>query len=177
MKYFLSNNWILDIQKNSIHEKKNERFFYKRSNHSHFFLLPLQVTAKCALSQQCFHNNFFLFILASTVLSPPHATIEKQFLLSDGRIALEARLDRAVYAHGDSITVDVNVTNNSSKSVKRIEVNEDAPTHTHTNPCISSHNVLFVIIHSHLYLYVTWIYFIFKHKSIKFDRIKPWNFN
>ena len=48
--------------------------------------------------------------------------VEKQFLLSDGRVRLEANLDRAVYTHGDSITVHVNVTNNSSKSVKRIEV-------------------------------------------------------
>lgn len=52
----------------------------------------------------------------------PHAAVEKPFLLSDGRVGLEARLDRAIYAHGDSITVHVNVNNNSSKSVRRIKV-------------------------------------------------------
>ncbi|XP_012145943.1 phosrestin-2 [Megachile rotundata] len=52
----------------------------------------------------------------------PHAAVEKPFLLSDGRVGLEAKLDRAIYAHGDSITVQVNVNNNSSKSVRRIKV-------------------------------------------------------
>ncbi|XP_014476643.1 PREDICTED: arrestin homolog [Dinoponera quadriceps] len=52
----------------------------------------------------------------------PHAAVEKPFLLSDGRVGLEAKLDRAIYAHGDSITVHVYVSNNSSKSVRRIKV-------------------------------------------------------
>ncbi|XP_050473603.1 phosrestin-2-like isoform X5 [Bombus huntii] len=52
----------------------------------------------------------------------PHAAVEKPFLLSDGRVGLEARLDRAIYAHGDPITVHVNVNNNSSKTVRRIKV-------------------------------------------------------
>ncbi|XP_029037103.1 phosrestin-2-like isoform X2 [Osmia bicornis bicornis] len=52
----------------------------------------------------------------------PHAAVEKPFLLSDGRVGLEAKLDRAIYAHGDSIAVHVNVNNNSSKSVRRIKV-------------------------------------------------------
>ncbi|KAK2586346.1 hypothetical protein KPH14_010638 [Odynerus spinipes] len=54
-------------------------------------------------------------------IAGPHAAIEKPFLLSDGRVGLEAKLDQAIYAHGDSITVHVNVTNNSSKSVRRIK--------------------------------------------------------
>ncbi|RLU26039.1 hypothetical protein DMN91_002202 [Ooceraea biroi] len=52
----------------------------------------------------------------------PHAAVEKPFLLSDGRVGLDAGLDRAIYAHGDSINVHVNVNNNSSKSVRRIKV-------------------------------------------------------
>ncbi|KOX68836.1 Phosrestin-2 [Melipona quadrifasciata] len=52
----------------------------------------------------------------------PHAAVEKPFLLSDGRVSLEARLDQAFYAHGDSITVHVNINNNSSKTVRRIKV-------------------------------------------------------
>lgn len=52
----------------------------------------------------------------------PHAAVEKPFLLSGGAVRLEARLDRAIYAHGDSITVHVSVTNDSHKSVKRVQV-------------------------------------------------------
>lgn len=52
----------------------------------------------------------------------PHAAVEKPFLLSDGRVGLEAKLDRAIYAHGESITVHVYVSNNSNKSVRRIKV-------------------------------------------------------
>ncbi|XP_015182749.1 PREDICTED: arrestin homolog isoform X2 [Polistes dominula] len=52
----------------------------------------------------------------------PQAAIEKPFLLSDGHVGLEARLDRAIYTHDDSITVHVNVNNNSSKSIRRIKV-------------------------------------------------------
>ncbi|XP_011637907.1 phosrestin-2-like isoform X1 [Pogonomyrmex barbatus] len=52
----------------------------------------------------------------------PHAAVEKPFLLSDGRVRLEAKLDHAIYEHGDSINVHVHVSNNSSKSVRRIKV-------------------------------------------------------
>ncbi|XP_077265752.1 phosrestin-2 [Temnothorax americanus] len=52
----------------------------------------------------------------------PHAAVEKPFLLSDGRVRLEAGLDHSIYEHGDSINVHVNVSNNSSKSVRRIKV-------------------------------------------------------
>lgn len=65
-------------------------------------------------------NRNFVSIFAENV--GPHAIVEKPFLLSDGRIGLEARLDRAIYAHGDSIIVHINVSNNSSKSVRRIKV-------------------------------------------------------
>ncbi|XP_046615319.1 arrestin homolog [Neodiprion virginianus] len=61
-------------------------------------------------------------IIEQDELTPPHAAVEKPFLLSDGRVGLEARLDRAIYSHGDSIFVHVNVNNNSSKSVRRIKV-------------------------------------------------------
>ncbi|KYN30450.1 Arrestin, lateral eye [Trachymyrmex septentrionalis] len=38
----------------------------------------------------------------------PHAAVEKPFLLSDGRVRLEAGLDHAIYEHGDLINVHVN---------------------------------------------------------------------
>ena len=53
---------------------------------------------------------------------PPHAAVEKPFLLSDGRVELEASLDKAVYSHGEPILVNTAVHNNSSKTVRRIKV-------------------------------------------------------
>ncbi|XP_031334631.1 phosrestin-1-like [Photinus pyralis] len=53
---------------------------------------------------------------------PPHAVVEKPFLLSDGRIELEASLDKAIYSHGEEIEITLQVRNLSSKTVKRIKV-------------------------------------------------------
>lgn len=53
---------------------------------------------------------------------PPHAAVEKPFLLSDGRVELEASLDKSIYSHGEPILVNMAVHNNSSKTVRRIKV-------------------------------------------------------
>lgn len=52
----------------------------------------------------------------------PRAAVNKPFLLSDGRVTLEAALDRAIYSHGEQMQVHVAVHNNSSKTVRRIKV-------------------------------------------------------
>lgn len=52
----------------------------------------------------------------------PHAAVDKPFLLSDGRVSLEASLDKAIYSHGEPVQVHVCVHNNSSKTVRRIKV-------------------------------------------------------
>ncbi|XP_034950694.1 arrestin homolog [Chelonus insularis] len=52
----------------------------------------------------------------------PHAVVQKEFLLNGGSIRLEAHLDRANYAHGDTIQVHVSISNDSHKSVRRIQV-------------------------------------------------------
>ncbi|GLH11459.1 Phosrestin-2 [Gryllus bimaculatus] len=52
---------------------------------------------------------------------PPHASAAKPFLLSDGKVELEASLDRAGYCHGDTVSVHVAVANNSNKTVRRIK--------------------------------------------------------
>ncbi|XP_026324016.1 beta-arrestin-1-like [Hyposmocoma kahamanoa] len=54
-------------------------------------------------------------------LPPPRAAVEKPFLLSDGRVELEAWLDKATYSHGESISVSIVVANHSSKTVRRIK--------------------------------------------------------
>jgi hypothetical protein len=53
---------------------------------------------------------------------PPHAAVNKPFLLSDGRVELEASLDKAVYGHGEPILVNTAVHNNSGKTVRKIKV-------------------------------------------------------
>lgn len=52
----------------------------------------------------------------------PQATSEKPFLLSDGKVTLEANLDKAIYTHGDPIHVNISVKNTSKKAVRRIKV-------------------------------------------------------
>lgn len=52
----------------------------------------------------------------------PQATSEKPFLLSDGKVTLEANLDKAIYTHGDPIHVSISVRNTSKKAVRRIKV-------------------------------------------------------
>jgi len=55
-------------------------------------------------------------------LDPPRAAVDKPFLLSEGRVELEASLDKATYHHGEPILVTVTVNNNSGKTVRRIKV-------------------------------------------------------
>uniref|UniRef100_A0A8C3HHG8 Arrestin beta 2 n=1 Tax=Chrysemys picta bellii TaxID=8478 RepID=A0A8C3HHG8_CHRPI len=52
----------------------------------------------------------------------PMAETTRHFLMSDRSLHLEASLDKELYYHGEPISVNVHVTNNSSKSVKKIKV-------------------------------------------------------
>jgi Arrestin (or S-antigen), C-terminal domain len=54
--------------------------------------------------------------------SPPRANIEKSFMLSDGRVRLEAVLDRAHYRQGEPVHVKLSIHNHSRKTVRRIKV-------------------------------------------------------
>lgn len=56
--------------------------------------------------------------------NPPHAILTKQFLLSDGKVKLEALLDKAAYAHGDSIEVTVSILNDSKKYIRGLKVSK-----------------------------------------------------
>ncbi|XP_046986348.1 arrestin-C-like [Schistocerca americana] len=60
---------------------------------------------------------------ASLPSEPPAGDAFKPFfLLSEGRVELRAALDRAAYCHGDEVRVHVAVTNDSSRTVRRIKV-------------------------------------------------------
>uniref|UniRef100_A0AAQ4RMD3 Arrestin C-terminal-like domain-containing protein n=1 Tax=Gasterosteus aculeatus aculeatus TaxID=481459 RepID=A0AAQ4RMD3_GASAC len=52
----------------------------------------------------------------------PMAETSRSFLMSDRSLHLEASLDKELYYHGEPISVNVHVTNNSTKSVKRVKV-------------------------------------------------------
>ncbi|KAF7647686.1 hypothetical protein LDENG_00168320 [Lucifuga dentata] len=46
----------------------------------------------------------------------------RSFLMSDRTLRLEASLDKELYYHGEPISVNVHVTNNSTKTVKRVKI-------------------------------------------------------
>ena len=54
--------------------------------------------------------------------TPPQAFAEKHFLLSDGKLKLEASLNKKVYYHGDPVLVNLLLQNNSNKTVRRLKV-------------------------------------------------------
>uniref|UniRef100_A0A9J8BH33 Arrestin, beta 2a n=1 Tax=Cyprinus carpio carpio TaxID=630221 RepID=A0A9J8BH33_CYPCA len=52
----------------------------------------------------------------------PMVEMTRSFLMSDRSLHLEASLDKELYYHGEPISVNVHVTNNSTKTVKRIDI-------------------------------------------------------
>lgn len=51
----------------------------------------------------------------------PSSLVSKGFTFSQGKINLEATLDREIYYHGEKISANIVVTNNSRKTVKSIK--------------------------------------------------------
>ncbi|KAJ0006491.1 hypothetical protein NQD34_013764 [Periophthalmus magnuspinnatus] len=52
----------------------------------------------------------------------PMVETSRNFLMSDRSLHLEASLDKELYYHGEPININVHVTNNSTKTVKKIKV-------------------------------------------------------
>ncbi|TPP61070.1 Beta arrestin 1 [Fasciola gigantica] len=52
----------------------------------------------------------------------PSAVVVKDFIMSPGSLRLEVSLDKEKYYHGESISVNVLVDNNSNKTVKKIKL-------------------------------------------------------
>lgn len=52
----------------------------------------------------------------------PTAETTRQFLMSDKPLHLEASLDKEIYYHGEPISVNVHVTNNTNKTVKKMKI-------------------------------------------------------
>jgi arrestin-2 len=51
----------------------------------------------------------------------PSSLVSKGFTFSQGKINLEVTLDREIYYHGEKISANIVVTNNSRKTVKSIK--------------------------------------------------------
>ncbi|XP_032888145.1 S-arrestin-like [Amblyraja radiata] len=58
----------------------------------------------------------------------PSAHISKHFIMSDHPLQLMASLNKEIYYHGDPISINVQVTNNTSKHVKSIKVTVEQTT-------------------------------------------------
>ncbi|KAH8267284.1 hypothetical protein KR018_002231, partial [Drosophila ironensis] len=52
----------------------------------------------------------------------PSIEVSKEFLMKPNKIHLEASLDKELYHHGEKISVNVHVANNSNRTVKKIKV-------------------------------------------------------
>lgn len=52
----------------------------------------------------------------------PSIEVSKEFMMKPNKIHLEASLDKELYHHGESISVNVHVANNSNRTVKKIKV-------------------------------------------------------
>lgn len=53
--------------------------------------------------------------------SQPCTIVRKDFLLSPGELELEVTLDKQLYFHGERVSVNIVVRNNSNKVVKKVK--------------------------------------------------------
>lgn len=52
----------------------------------------------------------------------PSVEVSKEFMMSPNKLHLECSLDKELYYHGETISVNVHIQNNSNKAVKKIKV-------------------------------------------------------
>ncbi|KAM5171779.1 beta-arrestin-2-like [Mantella aurantiaca] len=89
-----------------------------------------EIRAFCAKSmeEKMHKRNSVRLVIRKVQFAPekagpqPVAETTRNFLMSDRSLHLEASLDKELYYHGEPINVNVHVTNNSSKTVKRVKV-------------------------------------------------------
>ncbi|XP_034139777.1 uncharacterized protein LOC117590866 [Drosophila guanche] len=63
--------------------------------------------------------------IGSITLGPdggPQGTVDKPFLLHDGRVGLKASLDKGWYTHGEEVNVTIEIRNDSRKTVRKVRV-------------------------------------------------------
>ena len=52
----------------------------------------------------------------------PSIEVSKEFMMSPSKLHMECSLDKEMYYHGEKISVNVHIQNNSNKPVKKIKV-------------------------------------------------------
>jgi len=52
----------------------------------------------------------------------PTSEVQQDFILSNNPITLEATLDKELYYHGETLNVNVQITNNSNRAVRKIKI-------------------------------------------------------
>uniref|UniRef100_A0A1A9W2T1 Arrestin C-terminal-like domain-containing protein n=1 Tax=Glossina brevipalpis TaxID=37001 RepID=A0A1A9W2T1_9MUSC len=58
----------------------------------------------------------------SKVGEQPSIEVSKEFMMKPNKIHLEASLDKELYHHGEKISINVHIANNSNRTVKKIKV-------------------------------------------------------
>ncbi|XP_028911187.1 beta-arrestin-2 [Ornithorhynchus anatinus] len=92
--------------------------------------VDFEIRAFCAKSaeEKIHKRNSVRLVIRKVQFAPekpgpqPTAETSRHFLMSDRSLHLEASLDKELYYHGEPLSVNVHVTNNSTKTVKKIKV-------------------------------------------------------
>lgn len=92
--------------------------------------VDFEVKAFCAENQdeKIHKRNSVRLVIRKVQFAPekpgpqPSAETTRLFLMSDKPLHLEASLDKQVYYHGEPISVNVHVTNNTNKTVRRMKI-------------------------------------------------------
>uniref|UniRef100_A0AAY4B1Z3 Beta-arrestin-1 n=1 Tax=Denticeps clupeoides TaxID=299321 RepID=A0AAY4B1Z3_9TELE len=95
--------------------------------------VDFEVKAFCAenVEEKIHKRNSVRLVIRKVQYAPekpgpqPTAETTRQFLMSDKPLHLEASLDKEIYYHGEPISVNVHVTNNTNKMVKKIKISGD----------------------------------------------------
>ncbi|XP_049648551.1 beta-arrestin-2 isoform X2 [Accipiter gentilis] len=92
--------------------------------------VDFEIRAFCtkSLEEKIHKRNSVRLVIRKVQYAPeqpgpqPSAETTRHFLMSERSLHLEASLDKELYYHGEPLNVNVHVTNNSSKSIKRVKV-------------------------------------------------------
>uniref|UniRef100_A0A3B4TQZ4 Beta-arrestin-1 n=1 Tax=Seriola dumerili TaxID=41447 RepID=A0A3B4TQZ4_SERDU len=92
--------------------------------------VDFEVKAFCAenVEEKIHKRNSVRLVIRKVQYAPekpgpqPTAETTRQFLMSDKPLHLEASLDKEIYYHGEPISVNVHVTNNTNKTVKKMKI-------------------------------------------------------
>ncbi|XP_032177205.1 beta-arrestin-2 isoform X3 [Mustela erminea] len=92
--------------------------------------VDFEIRAFCAksLEEKSHKRNSVRLVIRKVQFAPekpgpqPSAETTRHFLMSDRSLHLEASLDKELYYHGEPLNVNVHVTNNSTKTIKKIKV-------------------------------------------------------